>query len=343
MIKKGDYLIHILIHQARNLNVRDEETVDPIVQVQCLGKHKYSTCKDDVGCNATIQWSEHLFFEPKDLTQQDIQDGKIKIKVLDQQMFKNAVIGVYELDLSFIYFKDKHAIFNQWVGLSNPGSKSFNELSGYLKISASVIGPGDEQVPLNDGPNIDRTDKEVMLLPPHISMQYYQLKFRLIKAEKLPKMDSFGTCDAFVKVKYLGKSIKTSVVTQKNDQVYWAQEIWLPVQFPIVSSRVVMQVYDYDTASDDIVGSISFDVVDIIKKARSGENNTWFWKDIYGAPMGVSGEHTDEMNRVPEIASQWKGRILMQVAADRTEKPEMKIKHVEEEVMQEAANSGLFK
>lgn len=140
-----------------------------------------------------MNWSEHIFFEPKALTERDLQNGKLRIRVLDQQMFKNALIGVYEIDLSFIYFKDKHAIFNQWVGISNPTSKNFNELSGYLKISASVIAAGDEQVALMDGSSIDRTDKEVMLLPPHISMHYYQLKFRLIKAEKLPKMDAFGT------------------------------------------------------------------------------------------------------------------------------------------------------
>lgn len=67
--------------------------------------------------------------------------------------------------------------------MSNPNSKTFNEVTGYLKVSISVIGPGDEQVPLTDDRGIDRTDKEVMLLPPHISVSFYQLKFRLIKAE----------------------------------------------------------------------------------------------------------------------------------------------------------------
>lgn len=183
VLKKGDYLIHILIHEARNLKCGDEDTVDPIIEVTSLGKKKWTTCKDDVGFNAIVNWSEHIFFEPRGLSEMDIQKGKLKIRVLDQQMFKNALIGVYEIDLSFVYFKEKHAIFNQWVGLSNPNAKNFNELSGYLKISASVIAAGDEQVALMDYDGIDRTDKDVMLLPPHISIKYYQLKFRLIKAE----------------------------------------------------------------------------------------------------------------------------------------------------------------
>jgi hypothetical protein len=46
-----------------------------------------------------------------------------------------------------------------------------------------------------------------------------------------------------------------------------------------------------------------------------------FWKNIYGSPIDCSGSNTDMMNENPEIASTWKGRILMQVLAYKTEKP----------------------
>jgi hypothetical protein len=49
------------------------------------------------------------------------------------------------------------------------------------------------------------------------------------------------------------------------------------------------------------------------------------------------------MNLVPEIASHWRGRILMQVTAKSSDKPEMRIKNVDDKTMQSAANSGLFK
>jgi hypothetical protein len=145
-------------------------------------------------------------------------------------------------------------------------------------------------------------------------------------------MDTFGTCDAFVKINYLGKSIKTSVVTQKNDEAYWSQEIWLPIQAPLVSGRIAMSVYDRDTTVDDLVGSMSFDVQQIIKDSKGGK--PWFWKDIYGAASGVSGSDTDKMNCVPEIASHWKGRILMQVSVRLSDKPEMKIRSVSEKNIQ---------
>jgi hypothetical protein len=37
-------------------------------------------------------------------------------------------------------------MFNQWLALSNPEGKDFNEITAYLKMSISVAGPGDEQV-----------------------------------------------------------------------------------------------------------------------------------------------------------------------------------------------------
>lgn len=106
-------------------------------------------------------------------------------------------------------------MFNQWIALSNPEGKDFNEITCYLKIAISVAGPGDEQVQLNDetGPNID--DQEIMM-PPSIRKEYKQLKLRFIKAEKLPLMDSysFGTIDAYVQTTYMKKKLKTKPVTQ---------------------------------------------------------------------------------------------------------------------------------
>jgi hypothetical protein len=38
----------------------------------------------------------------------------------------------------------------------------------------------------------------------------------------------------------------------------------------------------------------------------------------------VGGSATDLMNNHPEMASAWKGRVLMSVVAEKTEKPEIK-------------------
>lgn len=84
-----------------------------------------------------------------------------------------------------------------------------------------------------------------------------------------------------------------------------------------MSSRVVMKLFDEDKLKDEIVGSILFSLKDCIgDKVRVvfihvKQNGTFFWKNIYGSPLGCSGDNTNKMNENPELGSTWKGRILM--------------------------------
>lgn len=48
------------------------------------------------------------------------------------------------------------------------------------------------------------------------------------------------------------------------------------------------------------------------------------WYNIYGAPINKIGEVTNAMDNNPEIASTWKGRILMQISCEDALNPEMK-------------------
>lgn len=70
------------------------------------------------------------------------------------------------MDLTHIYFQEKHTIFHQWLALSNPNNEDYTKVAGYLKISISVIGTGDEQVVLKDDED-DDADSPI-LMPPQI-------------------------------------------------------------------------------------------------------------------------------------------------------------------------------
>ena len=74
-----------------------------------------------------------------------------------------------------------------------------------------------------------------------------------------------------------------------------------------MSSRLVMKLYDEDKLQDEIVGSMIFNLKEVIGDI----NGTFFWKNVYGSPLDVSGENTSLMNANPDLASTWKGRILM--------------------------------
>ena len=74
----------------------------------------------------------------------------ISIKVMNKGIFRDEMIGMYEFDMTTVYFKEKHAMQHQWIALFNPEGEDFSEITGNLKISIAVQGPGDEQVQLND-------------------------------------------------------------------------------------------------------------------------------------------------------------------------------------------------
>lgn len=68
-----------------------------------------------------------------------------------------------------------------------------------------------------------------------------------------------------------------------------------------------MKLYDEDKIADEVVASMNFNLKDCIGSL----NGKYFWKNLYGSPLGKSGENTKLMNENPEVASTWKGRILM--------------------------------
>ena len=41
-MKRGDYMIHVLVEQAKNMKIGEGETVDPIVEINCLGERKFT-------------------------------------------------------------------------------------------------------------------------------------------------------------------------------------------------------------------------------------------------------------------------------------------------------------
>jgi len=71
-------------------------------------------------------------------------------------------------------------------------------------------------------------------------------------------MDTFGTIDAYIYGKFNGKAIRTVAVTARKELCAIEQEFWLPIQWPLASDRLLLQLYDEDTIMDSIVGSMHF-------------------------------------------------------------------------------------
>lgn len=102
-MKRGDYMVHIYVEQAKNIKVAAEQTVDPIVQINFNGERKFTTAQDEINNTGIAIWNEHLFFEPKNLETSELENAKVQIKLMDKGFFKDALIGFYEFDLSYLY------------------------------------------------------------------------------------------------------------------------------------------------------------------------------------------------------------------------------------------------
>lgn len=154
-------------------------------------------------------------------------------------------------------------------------------------------------------------------------------------------MDQFGTIDAYMQTVYFKKKLRTKAVTQtKTHECFIEQEFWLPIQWPLASDRLVFKVFDEDPVNDEIVGSMNFSLKKMI--TESGGDGVLTWYNLYGSPLGCSGDNTKKMNEFPEIASTWKGRILMHVQAYDTKNPEMKLAVLDPEFKTAAMKSGAF-
>lgn len=51
-----------------------------------------------------------------------LESAKISFRMLDKGYFKESLMGVYEFDVAYVYFQQKHALLHKWVALSNPES-----------------------------------------------------------------------------------------------------------------------------------------------------------------------------------------------------------------------------
>jgi len=169
-MKRGDYMIHVLVEQAKSLLVEPGETVDPIVEINCLGTKKYTSAQKGIDNTGVAMWNEHVFFEPKNKEAADMESGKLEIKLLDKGFLKDVIIGYYEFDLSYIYLSNDHALMHKWIVMSNPDSDNFGEVTGYLKLSITISGESDPQVQISDDPNPDVDD---IIQPPSVRPEFY--------------------------------------------------------------------------------------------------------------------------------------------------------------------------
>ncbi|CAG9312955.1 unnamed protein product [Blepharisma stoltei] len=324
-VKRGEYQIHIFLEEGRGfVPAKEGDTIDAVITITAFGTKKYTTPKDDISAGAAIYWGEHFFFNAPKLETNEVETSKILIEIRDHKfLLSDSLIGNYEMDLMYVYSRANHALVHQWIALCNPESEDFQTVRGHLKLGICVQAEDDEDVDLTVAEKEEAKTSEI-LLPPQIQHKWCQLIVRVIKAEGLPKLDDWNnTIDAYCQADYGGAKINTSVFTADKNKfaAYWYEDLYVPVSIPSVSNRLIIRVLDYDnTSKDDMVGTIAFDWEEI----EAGKYSDYFWTCIYGAPKDLDNGPANKMNDYPELASAYRGRILMKMIIEHPKKASLK-------------------
>ena len=339
IMKKGDYRVHILIEEVKNLiEIEENDLPVPRVKMTVFGKTQ-RTSKMKKPCDSFV-FNEHFYFDKTNLTAEMLDSEKIVIEVYDNKhTHKQDYFGIYEFDFGYIYNQDDHALHNVWIGLANPESDNISKIRGYLKLSISVLQESDQRVEL------ESVDNELSncIIPAQIQMKYKQISFYFFVGEEFPDMDSTFTmkkvgrrCDGYIEVKYMGIVRKTKVVKMKDEKVIWNQIVDIPATKPAVSQKICMVVKDEDIGSDDIVGSIEIKIDDIY----NGYYNELQYLNVYGSPINKKGGIYDQMNYNAEIGSHWNGRILMKCEVKDVDAPIARVTDIPKDVVDVAMKSS---
>ena len=150
----GDFLVQVHIIEGRDLTGKDGAP-HPVVTTTIFDLEKSTKIKD---ITKNSLWDQVMYFELKELEPDQLSQGKALIQVFDAKwslgtsIFAKELIGAFQFDLSWIYHREHHEVYNEWVPLMNNHTDDDEEnvsaiqgVGGYLKLSITVLGPGDEQ------------------------------------------------------------------------------------------------------------------------------------------------------------------------------------------------------
>ena len=333
LMKKGDYSVHILIEEIKNLcSIKENSLPRPMVKISCLNQTK-RTSKPSEDCNGYV-FNEHIYFDGIDLSTDTLESSKIIIEAYDYKNFERQYyFGIQEFDFEYIYSKENHCIKNLWIALANPEAKDITKINGYLKLSINITSTEDEKIELNPDPSYESD----FMLPPQIKTVYKQLQISIFRGEEFPDMEnSFGDeritdrrCTGSVEVKYLGVVKSTQSVKMAKEIIIWNEMIEIPVPEPIVSQKVIFTVKDRNKY---IVGSFALNISDIIEKKYEELSCV----NIYGTLKNRDESKAGMvMNNNGEVGSRWKGRVFFKINYKNCEYPVAGVHKLKDEELKE--------
>lgn len=105
-------------------------------------------------------FDERFIMNFRNMDKETFDAGQIRVNVMDADLgSRNDMIGAFVVDASRIYYRKGHEFYREWVGLIDDTSVGDSGIQGYLKLSISIIGPGDKLV-VHDEESDKKLEKE---------------------------------------------------------------------------------------------------------------------------------------------------------------------------------------
>ncbi|XP_031964219.1 dysferlin isoform X10 [Corvus moneduloides] len=346
--KPQDFQIRVRVIEARQLpgiNIR------PVVKVTVSGQTRRTRIRKG---NSPV-FDETFFFNVFE-SPSELFDAPVFLTVVDSRSFRtDSVIGEFRMDVETVYSEPKHAFLRKWLLLSDPEDFSAGA-KGYLKVSACVLGPGDEAPLEKKEAAEDKEDIEANLLrPTGVTLRGAQFCLKIFKAEDLPQMDDavmdnvrqiFGfesnkknLVDPFVEVSFAGKTLYSRIL-EKNANPQWNQCLTLPAMFPSMCERMRIRVTDWDRLThNDVIGTAFLGMSKI--SAPGGElevdDGLGFlptfgpcYINLYGSPREFTGfpDPYETLNLGKGEGVAYRGRILVELETKLVEHMEQKVEEI---------------
>lgn len=239
-----------------------------------------STLKPDFGETFFFNFNE----KPNDLF-----DKIVKLEVYNtKSKLRSVLLGSFLCDVGLIYFQEQHAVVNKWILLStleeHDGSAGL--ATGFVQITAAVLGPGDE-LPEKVKDNVEDVDTDdiesniwmpggVRLQPATFCIKVYRVEDLHGKSLKNNPTQKKGhksepKCETYCKFMFAGKKGKTRVKRHTYNPEF-NEEIRIPFKVPSMCERMKMQLIDWHRAkTNNVIGNNLLSLSDISSFGDSGK------------------------------------------------------------------------
>eukprot|EP00939_MAST-03C_sp_MAST-3C-sp1_P002448 g2448.t1 len=311
-LSAGEWQVHVHVIQFKDLvNVssasslfggdkkQDMGSVDAVTYVDSFEQSDHTTIKKGV----TSGIVDEVLVIRHDVKKVDtLEKEQICVMICDAHKWGTRAhreVGSFTFDLTDVYYRNKnHEYYKQWVALVRKGK---TEISGYLQVTMTVLGPGDKKTHHKDEGDIDYNFDDTMfgvgkgqelLMPPGLARTKKWLALTIYHGEDMPRITSTGCSGMSVQVELDHEIAETMVADRPQDtfaevdNCYFTETIWMPVMLPTMATRIALKLFPHFALSGkgSLPISTAYVKLSTILDARSTAPQ---WLNLYGPAVGV--------------------------------------------------------